>query len=454
MITDSGSATGTSTIKRGLAQAAVAAVALLALTAYAQEGAGGGERRLVDGIAAVIGDEIILESEVDEELYLYQMRTGGRIPEDEMAAVRTQILREMVDETLLVAMARRDTIVLAEGELEAELERRVGALREQHGSQEALDRALAAEGLTIAELRDAYRDDIERRLLAEKAVRQEVHAKIDVTWREVENYYGEHAEEVARVPEAYEVAGILVTPKVSDEAKRSAIERMTRVRERLSAGDSFEDLAREFSEDASAEAGGDLGTFGRGMMVPEFEDAAFALEPGEVSGIVPTRFGFHIIEVLEKDQDAVHARHILARVEPGPEDEERARAKAESLKQVVLEGRDFEEVAREHSDDHVSGERGGTLGWFAPEEMAPEIRSIIEGLEPGGIGDVVRGDTGYYVIKLLTHESERIAPLDEVREDLREYIFGLKVREELAALIGRLSGELYVDIRTPTVSTE
>ncbi len=434
--------------------AVLVAVVLLALCAYGQEGPPGGERRLVDGIAAVIGDEIILESEVDEEFYLYQMRTGGRVSEDDAAAVRTEIVREMVDETLLVAMARRDTIELVQGELEGELEQRVDALREQHGSQEKLDAALAAEGLTVVDLRDIYRDDIERRLLAEKVVRQEVHAKIDVTWREVEEYYEEHAEEMARVPEAYEVAGILVTPTVSDAAKQRAIDRMTQVRERLAAGDSFEDLAREFSEDESAEVGGDLGTFGRGVMVPEFEEAAFALEPGEVSGIVPTRFGFHIIEVVEKGGATVHARHILARVESGPEDEERARAAAESLRLLVLEGRDFGDVAREHSDDEVSREAGGTLGWFTPEELSPEIRPVIVELEPGEIGDVVRGDTGYYVIKLLAHERGRIAPLDEVREDLREYVFNLKVKQEIAALIERLSEELYIDIRTPTVSTE
>jgi peptidyl-prolyl cis-trans isomerase SurA len=407
---------------------ALAGVLLLPLNAPAQEDSGGG-RRLVDGIAAVVGDEIILESEVDEEFYLYQMRSGGRVSDEEADEVRSRILKEMVDETLLVAMARRDTIELAPGELDAELERRVDALREQHGSQEALDRVLAAEGLTVAELRDIYRDDIERRLIAEKVVREKVHSKIDVTWHDVEEYYDEHAEEVARMPEAYDVAGILVTPKVSE-------------------------AATEYSEDASAQGGGDLGTFGRGVLVPEFEEAAFALEPGEVSGIVPTRFGFHIIQVIEKGEDTVHARHILVRVEPGPEDEERARALAESVRQLAIDGRDFGGLAREYSDDEKSKEAGGELGWITPEDMSPPIRSILVGLDPGQVGDVVRGDSGYYVLKLLGYEPERIAPLDEVRADLREYIFGLKVREELDALIERLSNELYVDIRTPTAPTE
>jgi peptidyl-prolyl cis-trans isomerase SurA len=429
-------------------------VLLIAPCVSAQEATGAGERRLVDGIAAVVGDEIILESEVDEEFYLSQMRAGRRISGDEATAVRSEILRGMVDETLLVAKARRDTIRLEPGELEDELERRVSALRQRHGSDEALNAALEAEGLTLDELLDIYRDGIERRLLAEKVVKAEVHSRINVTWGEVEEYYDEHAEEVARMPEAYQVAGILITPKVSEAAKRSAIERLDRVREMLSEGQPFEDLAREFSDDASAEAAGDLGTFGRGVMVPEFEEAAFALDPGEISGIVPSRFGFHIIQVLEKDDATVHARHILARVAPGPEDEDRALAVAESLRQVIVDGRDFGEVAREHSEDRASSEAGGVLGWFAVDDMAPPIRNVILDLEPGGVGDVVRGETGYYVIKLLAHEAERIAPLDEVRTDLRDYIFGLRVEDGLSALIERLSDEIYVDIRTPTVSAE
>lgn len=434
--------------------AVLSVVLLLAPGAPAQEAAVEGERRVVDGIAAVVGDEIILESEVDEEFYLSQMRAGRRISGDEAVTVRSEILREMVDETLLVAMARRDTLRLEPGELEDELERRVSALRQRHGSDEALNAALGEEGLTLDELLDVYREGIERRLLAEKVVKSEVHSKISVTWGEVEEYYEEHAEEVARMPEAHQVAGILVRPKVSDAAKESAIERMNQVRERLSEGQPFEELAREFSDDASAEAGGNLGVFGRGVMVPEFEEAAFALEPGEISGIVPSRFGFHIIEVLEKDETTVRARHILARVAPGPDDEDRARALAESLRQHIVDGGDFAEVAREHSDDPASRESGGVLGWFTVDDMAPPIRSVILNLEPGGVGDVVRGDTGYYVIKLLAHEAERIAPLDEVRKDLREHVFGLRVEEGLSALIERLSDEIFVDIRTPTVSAE
>ena len=426
---------------------------------FAQDGTGpvesGTTRQLVDGIAAVVGDQIILESEIDEEFYIYQMRTGASgLSTDDMARVRSGIVREMVDEMLLVAMAHRDTVQLDPGALEGELENRVAELVERHGSEEALEAALAQEGLTLPELKDLYADEIERRLLAEKVVRGEVHSSIDVTWGEVENYYAENADEVGKAPEAFRVGGIMVIPKITEDAKQAAIDRMAEVSERLAAGEPFEDLAREYSDDASGATGGDLGTFGRGVMVPEFDDAVFAMEEGEVSGIIPTRFGFHIVQVLEASDTSVHARHILARVTPGPEDEVRARATAESLRQRVLDGEDFAELARLRSDDPATSEEGGVLGWFTHENLSPSFKNVVTELSAGEVADVTAGESGFYVLKLLEHKEARIASLDEVRENLKDYIFARKAEKAYGELIDRLSSEIFVDIRTGMVPEE
>ncbi len=412
-------------------------------------------RQFVDGIAAVVGDEIILESEVDEEFYIYQMRSAtSELSPDDIARARSGIVREMVNEMLLVAMAHRDTLRLDPRELEEEMEARVAELVERHGSEEALDAALAQEGLTLPELRDLYADEIERRLLAEKVVRSEVHGKIDVTWGEVETYYAEHTEEVGQSPEAFLVAGIMLMPKITGDAKQAAIDRMTEVSALLAAGEPFDEVARQYSDDGSAAAGGDLGTFGRGVMVPEFDDAVFALEEGEVSGIITTRFGFHIVEVLGKSATNVHARHILARVAPGPADEVRARATAESLRQRALDGEDFAELARLRSDDPATREEGGVLGWFTHENLAPAFRDVVIELPPGGVSDVTAGEAGFYVLKLLEHQEARIATLDEVRENLKDYLFSRKAEEAYGELIDRLSREIFVDIRTGMVPEE
>ncbi len=420
-------------------------------TAAAQEP----DRQFVDGIAAVVGNEIILESDVDEELYLFNMRTGGEtLSEENILEFRSGIVNEMVEEMLLVALARRDSVVLRPGRLDEEIGRRVDELRNRYGSQEELDRALAERGMTLADLTTIYRDDIERRLLAETVVRREVHARIDVTWREVESYFEEHGAELGRMPESYQLSGIMVTAKISEEAKRAAIARMTEARDRLDAGESFIDIAHEYSDDASAATGGDLGWFGRGMMVPEFEEAAFALEPGEVSGIVPSRFGFHIIQVIEKEGDRVHARHILTKVMPGPADEERAVARAESLRQMVLDGADFSAVAAGYSEDAASSERGGDLGWFSPDDLDAAFVTSVASLSEGEMTGVLKGAADYYVLQLTGYEAERQAELDEIREQLKDYIFSIRVEEKYAALMERLRDEIYTDIRTEMVSDQ
>jgi peptidyl-prolyl cis-trans isomerase SurA len=229
---------------------------------------------------------------------------------------------------------------------------------------------------------------------------------------------------------------------------------MAEASERLASGESFEDLAREYSDDASGATGGNLGRFGRGVMVPEFEDAVFAMEEGEVSGIIPTRFGFHIVEVLEATGAEVRARHILARIAPGPEDETRARATAESLRQRVLEGEDFAELARKRSDDHSSRENGGELGWFTRDNLAPSFKEVVTGLSQGDVAEVTAGESGFYVLKLLEHNEARMASLDEVREKLKDYIFTRKAEKAYTELIDRLTREIFVDIRTGMVPEE
>ncbi len=406
-------------------------------------------RQKVDGIAAVVGDEIILESDIDEELYLFNMRSGGEaLTEGNVLEYRTSVVHEMVDEMLLVAKAHRDSILLSPGDLDEELDRRVVELEQRHGSPEALDAALDSEGLTRASLREIYREDIEKRLLAEQVIRREVHGRIDVTWREVEQYYEENGSDVGTVPEAFHVAGIVSAPKVSEALKRAAYDQLDAARAALDAGSSFEEVAAQYSDDASATRGGDLGWIGRGMMVPEFEEAVFALDVDEITGVVPSRFGFHIIRLDERDGERVRARHILARVTPGPDDALRARARADSLRTMIVDGADFSSVAGGYSDDEASSGRGGDLGWFAPGDLDVEFEAALRTLEVDGITDILEGDGGYYILKLVEYEEPRTAELDEIREQLKEYIFGLRAEDRFQEFMEELREEIFIDIRT------
>jgi len=129
-------------------------------------------------------------------------------------------------------------------------------------------------------------------------------------------------------------------------------------------------------------------------------------------------------------------------------------ATAESLRQRVLDGEDFAELARLRSDDPATREEGGVLGWFTHANLAPAFKDVIVELSPGGVSDVTAGEAGFYVLKLLEHQEARIATLDEVRENLKDYIFARKAEEAYGELIDRLSREIFVDIRTGMVPEE
>lgn len=144
----------------------------------------------------------------------------------------------------------------------------------------------------------------------------------------------------------------------------------------------------------------------------------------------------------------MRARHILLRLAPGPEDDARAMALADSVRQRAAAGEDFAALAATYSADARSAELGGVLGWFAPDELVPEFRGAIETLTPGEVGPVLPGDGGHYILKLIAHEAARTASLDEVRPQLRDFLVNRRMEEEYLRLIERLSAEIHVDIRS------
>ncbi len=211
-------------------------------------------------------------------------------------------------------------------------------------------------------------------------------------------------------------------PQDPVKAEADALAKAFEARKRIIDGEDFAVVAQELSQDpGSAANGGELGWFSRGQMVPEFEDAAFSLAVNEISQPVKTEFGFHIIQVEEKDEanDRVRARHILIRVDTTPTEEAVAKAKEDALKKVqeakarIEAGEDFASVATEVSEDPVSAEKGGDLGWIAADNTRypAEVVSKAFELEPGQLSDPIQTDRGVYLI--LVEEKDPQHPVDD-----------------------------------------
>ncbi len=230
----------------------------------------------------------------------------------------------------------------------------------------------------------------------------------------------------------------------AEEAEANALAQILAARARIEAGEAFEDVAVEVSEDPGSGAnGGSLGWFGRGQMVPEFEEATFSLEVGELSEPIKTDFGYHLIMVdeINTDDDQVNARHILIRTNAQPSEQAIEVAEAIALQKAldaqsrIAGGESFEDVAKEVSEDVATAESGGDLGWLPRGRLPGEVEEAAFSLGVGELSDPIKTPSGYYLIYVADSDPER--EVDEAELETRRsaaFAEWLSAQEEAAKI--------------------
>ena len=322
---------------------------LTALTSYAQD------RQMVDGIVAVVGQTIIKNSDVEQAYAQIRLRKGMENAHEE----RCSLLESMLISKLLVHKGMIDSVEVKNEQVEEQVEYYLNMAVAQAGGKDKLRDLFHA---SYDELHDQYFDILYERMLSQK-VEYELTDNIKVTPAEVSDYFATYsADSLPEIPTQYEISEVVIEPTISEEERERVRGELAELRERVLKGDNFAMLARLYSQDpGSAPKGGELGFFGRGKMVSEFEAAAFALKPGEVSPIVETQFGFHIIQLIERRGNTINARHILMQPKTSSDDLLRARIMLDSLAQEIRQGHvTFEDVAKKYSNG-VSKEQGGAV---------------------------------------------------------------------------------------------
>jgi peptidyl-prolyl cis-trans isomerase SurA len=403
---------------------------------------------VLDRIVAVVGGHIILESELESQLVITasQQQVDITLPEkrDEM---KRDLLNQMVNDRLMLIQAERDTsISVSDAEVERELETHISRIQGQFPSPEDFYKQLAAEGLTLAELRRRYREEVRNQLLKQKLIQSRVR-DVQVSAPEVDAFYAQFKDSLPQQTAAVHLWSILYPVKMSEATEDSITRFAESLRDSLAAGASFEDLARRYSADGSASSGGDLGWFGRGVMVPDFERAAFGLAKGEVSGVVKTQFGLHLIKSVDRDGSRVHALHILLRIRYSPEDLEVAMAGARALRERLLAGEDFGALAKQYSVDSTTASSGGDLGWI-PLSALPENFAAAIGTQPAGTyPDPVPADEGIHILKIGERRDDRPYDLELDRKELTEMARREKTGRTVEQWVERLRQDYYVDIR-------
>ena len=401
----------------------------------------------VDGIVAQVGKEIILTSDISMQQEALA-REGQTLTDCEM-------IRELLLEKLLIHHAAIDSVLVAEEEVDENIDRRIEQLVGQIGTERRLEEYY---GKTILEIKEEMRPLMKNQMTAQR-MQMTITETIDVTPKEVEDA-------VAKIPldslpligTEVEIAQVTIVPKVSEQAEKDAIDRLNQLRDRILNGSSFATMAILYSEDpGSNRNGGEYKGIKRGVFVKEFEAIAFNLRPGEISKPFKTEFGYHIVQLQTKRGEELDLRHILIKPKVEQKDLDDAKALLDSLRGAILAGSiSFEDVAEAYSADEESKLNGGVMmnpmttdvRWNV-ENLDRGIFYSIENLQPGGISEaaLVRKPDGAEIFRILQLR-DRVAPhranLTQDFSLLKNYVQNQRKQEKMLQWVEDKKAETYI----------
>ncbi len=342
--------------------------------AYAQQ--------ILDRIVAVVDREIITESELNFRVMQYALQ-NKLDPSDQ--ALKHQILDQLIADKLVLAQAVEDSIVVTDEEVTRQLDDNINRLIANYGTEQRVEELY---GMPVNRIKREIRDDIKKQMLSQR-LQQKKFGEITVSPHEIEEFVQVLKDSLPMVPQQVVLSQIFISSKPSDTTRMHARAKAQLLLDSLKKGADFQDLAKLYSQDGSARYGGDLGWAKRGSFVKEFEEAAFGLHDGQISDLVETQFGFHIVQLVERKGEAVHTRHILIKVERTAADDDSVKVKLLGIRSKILTGEKFADCARQFSEDEDSKSFGGDIGEVLLDQLTPDFRQAISTLGPGEISQPI-----------------------------------------------------------------
>lgn len=413
----------------------------------------GQEEHVIDEVVAVVGKTIVLESDIQNQYISLRMQGGVQGSASE---VRCQILEDILYQKLMVTQAEYDSIEVNEQQVESELDRRIGIFINQFGSQEKMEDYYDK---TLTQIKLELHDIIAEQLIAQQ-VQGNIVMNVNVTPSEIKTYYRKLPEDsIPLIKTEYKIAQIVKNPPVSVEERIQVKEKLLEMRKRILDGESFSTLAILYSEDpGSAKKGGELGFYGRGQLYPQFEAVAFKLKDGEVSNVVETEAGYHIIQMIERKGDYINVRHILLVPKVSPLDLLKARNELDSIAGLIAaDSITFDEAVEMFSDGENKNNGGLLLNpytgstTFEAEQLDPQVSFTIEKMEVGEISKPVPMKTeeqkdAYRLLKLDQKTLPHRANLRDDYSRIQEWALQQKQMEIINDWINDKTKEIYIRI--------
>jgi peptidyl-prolyl cis-trans isomerase SurA len=352
----------------------------------------------IDGIAAIVGENIILKSDVSQVVGMTALQRGLDVSRDRdlLEKLQGDVLGSLIDQKVILEMAKLDSIVVAEKDVESALDQQIETFIMRAGTEEMAEKML---GQPLNAFRREYWYDMRDRLITEQ-YQQQLIMSVNINRESVVAFFTNFRDSLPVFPVTMKIRHLLVRIKPSEKNRLDAENKIKSIRERILAGESFSDLAKIYSADpGSKNNGGSLGYIRRNQMVKDFETIAFTQEINMLSEPVETSFGFHILETTEKSGEKIKVRHILISPAITEEDETNSYNYAMTLRDSSKNLYSFKKLVKKHSDDEPTKKIGGDLGWITPNNSPiPAITEVLGLLEKNECSRPVKSDHGYHLL--------------------------------------------------------
>ncbi|MDP2424446.1 MAG: peptidylprolyl isomerase [Bacteroidales bacterium] len=406
---------------------------------------------LIDEVVAVVGNKIILESDLEAQAMQFKAQ-GATLAH---STLKCQALEDMLIQKLLINQAEIDSVQVTETQIESTLDQRIRYYISQFGSQDKLE---AFYGKSVLEIKNEFRDVIRDQLMADE-VQDKIIGKTAVTPSEVRAFYNNiPVDNIPLIPAEYEVRQIVKKPPVGIEEINAIRGRLKSYRDRIVAGERFATFAALYSEDpGSSSRGGELGFYRRGELYPEFEAVAFNLEKGQVSDILKTQAGYHIIQMIERRGETINVRHILIKPKPSPIELEQAKKSLDSLATLIRQKKITFDEALKHCDDPgkthggmlVNSYTGNTR--FEAEQLDPQVFFVVDKLQVSEISSAVpfsdeEGNSAYRILLLSDRTTPHRANLREDYNRVQNWALEEKQKKSMKRWVEEKTRKTYISI--------
>ena len=403
--------------------------------------------QIIDGVAAVVGDRVVLNSDINQTLAMtiFQQKLDPQKDVNKISLLRKQIIKTTVDRKVVLIMAELDSVVVADKEVDRALNQQVDNIVSQAGGEEAAEKAL---GQPLRVFKREYWYEI-KDLLTTQKYQQTLMQKVSVSRNDVLGFFEAYKDSIPPFPSTVKLKHLLikVVPDSSQEQKTVAF--LNDLRGRLIKKTStFESLAADYSQDpGSKNSGGSLGFVRRGSLVTPFEVVAFNLSPGEISKPVKTDFGYHIIETQEIRGDRIKVRHILMSPPTTENDESAAYLKAVALKDSSSSLSLFVEMVKKHTMDEKTKKSGGSLGWINPAEYPiQEFSAVLGSLDRNVCAGPIRTELGYHLVWIEAVRPGGKASLVNHWSEIETIALNKKKTEWFKSWVGGASQNVFIHI--------